>query len=381
MNRSISDFLPDFFPINTVKETDTFTYETYQTTDGFVGTDNFTLSKAPIDRVVSVETKVDESSATLEGGVDYRVSNDNNRIEFIDGGKKPDPDATITVEYIADSVMGRILDSIEGETEEIESNIEFARKQKNIETASGDSLDRIGKLFGAIGNRVRRDDEDYRQYLKGLGKAYDSQGTKSSVGDAAAVVVSSPENNITRESIDFKEYFNRENHDVDYFEGIFDNEEYSVKINEFTEHSVSQLSTVLEVTDPSGVRFVGPIYNAADDNPEFTEGPAVTSDNIQKVPEYDTPANVPSSFIYPIGQEYTGFEIAEIFAEDVELDERDTDTFEWAEQEITISNTQTESDWNTFQWDDDDWSGSETVEWEINGDDWNFADWNIVQSR
>lgn len=358
---TIVDALPDILPASEeVRTTDTFEYTVYETETEPVAEDTFTLSKAPVIRVETVTATVNNQSTKLTEGEDYIVSEDT-YISILDTSKDIDPNTTISVEYVAESILSRFIETIEEQASAREENIDKAIASKFIDSANGNSLDEIGKLFGELGQRGNRDDEKYREYLSSIAEVYNGRGTKGSVAKAVAAVVSSDTNRIDPDSISYVEFF--------------DENEYKIEFEKFEPHNLSLLYNVAEIADPSGINFIGPRYNTGSDSPIFTEGPKVDPSNFER---YDTLDDVPSDFIDPIGPKETIRLEWDIFDDGVTSEQQPPWDYEWAHQKTSTVEGTDGGSWNQFQWSDGTWDSPQEVETEITGDRWEFADWNRV---
>lgn len=366
MDYSIRDYLPEILPYSEIRTTDEIRYNTYRTEDGsVVGESEYTLSKAPFHKIESVTATVNQQETELIRGTDWEEGGDE-VLRFLDG-TRPDADTLFEVQYIADSILSRFIESVEGKTDEIDEGVgidsigdvnkDTIITSKYISSASGEELDEIGKIFGQLGRRNGRSDSKYRVYLSSIANVYNGRGTRASVAKAIAAVASSNTVEITSDDLTFREYFNEN--------------EYAIKFDRFTKHRVSLLFEVAELADPSGVRFVGPIYDTGETEAYIKEGPPVDIEESS----FDSEDEVPRDFIDPIGEKILTNETADIFKDTVEREVIRPEDFVWAHQDIESEAGARGSDWNQFQWDDGTWDSPTKVEWEITGDFWEFADW------
>lgn len=373
MNRQISDFLPDVFPFGNIEKTESITYKTYDDGDGgFIPETEYELSKAPVNSVAEVVATVDGERKTLVRDVDWDVVNDE-KVVFLDG-ERPDPETTFTVRYYAESILSRYLKSVEETTEAVDDDIGVNKpisdddntvvSSKYISTAKDNELDEIGKLFGPLGQRAGRSRERYRTYLKSIAKVYNGRGTKDSLADAVSTIVSSDDVTIERDQISFRE--------------DFVNNEYAILFDEFESHRVSLLYDISEIADPSGVKFIGPVYNGGVDSTTAIEGPKIDIDDYE---QYDSQLSVPADFIDPIGPNESILDVADIFGEDVTNEIILPREFEWAHQIVQNSEQSSGGDWSEFQWGEESWSSQTEADVEIVGPEWEFADWNYIESQ
>lgn len=373
MKSSIFDYLPDFLPDSEVTSTDSIQYISYEKeSGGFVSEDRYSLSKSPITKIVTVTATVDGSETELVEGTDFELV-DSSAVKFLDG-ERPDRNTEFTVTYVSDSIIGRVSDSVEDEIEQRDEKLGIGSindsdsdtivRAKYIRTADGEELDEIGKIFGDLGRRAGRDDERYRSYLSSIAKVYNGRGTKSSIANAVSTVVSSDTNKISVEDVSFKEYFSEN--------------EYSILFDEFESNRISLLYDVAELADPSGVRFVGPIYNTGDNVTTIEEGPPV---KVADSDIFDDPDNIPDNYIDPVAPKQTINLDLEIFDDSITLDKIPPWDFEWAHQKTSSVTGADGGDWNKFQWGEDSWDSADEIQTTITGDEWEFCDWNRIASQ
>jgi hypothetical protein len=378
MKSSIRDFLPSQLALNDVKTTETFTLKKIELKGGEIDYQRgYELNKAPIKTVRSITAEVNGDERTLERGIDYTV-NEKSTIEFIESGTIPDIGSDFDVTYVSESILSRYIDSIEEGTQEISDEIGIDEENetvsgitgsKYISTASEEELEEIGKLFGELGKRSGRDVERYRQYLKSIAKVYTGSGRKKNVAEASAVVVSDEDNDIDSNSIEFEEYF--------------DEQEFSIKLNEFEDHRLSLLHNVVDLADPSGVRFVSPIYSIDSDDQEYIEGPKpdlFKYNNIDSLDAFDDDFISPFNHKSPDKGEYpstvssgTQYNLPDF---GIDSEEKKPIEFEWAEKIEDKKEFKENGGWSEFQWGSDSWSGDVDSGVIFTGVDWEFADWN-----
>jgi|APHM01.1.fsa_nt_gi hypothetical protein len=374
MELSISRFLPDELPLGAINTTDSITYEV--TPDG-IGNDvaqtRYTLEKAPVKRVNTVIARVNGTQGELIEGVDWELQDDK-AIVFLNGGSRPDANTTFTVQYTAKSVLSRFIKSIEEESDSSKDKLgaqvspspedDTVVTSKYIDTATDRELDELGKLFGELGRRAGRDTDKYRTYLKGVARVYDGRGTRESLAEAAAIVVSSDDVSISTQEISFREDFFRN--------------EYGLEFDSFERHRPNLLYDIIEIADPAGVKFIGPIYNVDPDGVKSVEGPNVSVDNYER---FDTQDDVPSDFINPLGQKIRTLDQQLQFETEVQSEKNLAKEFNWAEQKIIGPERESAGSWNQFQWGEQNWSSSVLTEFELVGPKWDFAQWITVESQ
>lgn len=167
----------------------------------------------------------------------------------------------------ADSIIRRYVEAYDAEIEEgYESEIESIKVSRQVDRASGQDLDRIGKLFGSVGRRRGRDDNSYKRFLKSVVQAFSGRGTDLSMRRALAAAL----------DIDVD--------DVQIVEDT-DNVEYVVVLSDWSAHSTNTIYEIADTVDPSGVdqsnlRYVLPDTEAtAADETVGADGQQVVPDN------------------------------------------------------------------------------------------------------
>jgi hypothetical protein len=71
----------------------------------------------------------------------------------------------------------KYIEAHEEELSILENEIDRIILSSQVNNATGSELDKIGKLFGDIGKRRGRDDEDYKTYLKNIVQSFRGRGT------------------------------------------------------------------------------------------------------------------------------------------------------------------------------------------------------------
>jgi len=270
----IKQGIPTLFPTDEVRvEDEQHRYNVYQEDHSTNSQDRYTLEKAPIKSIERVTVTPDSDNVEFEKGTDYKLGKNSNDIVWIDG-KRPDAGENFFVTYRSDSVLGRYIEQGETELATVEDELEEIRDGKFVDTATGRQLDRIGRLFGDLGQRRGRNDQEYRIFLKSVTQSFVSRGTKNDIKTALSAATDVPISDISI----------NEN---------FEDNEYQVEILAATPVSGGLVEDVSDIADPSGVsleitRFrIFPDETTIDDSVSFTEG--------QKIPESlgiaDTAAN------------------------------------------------------------------------------------------
>jgi len=141
----------------------------------------------------------------------------------------------------------------------IEDELNAIIQGKFVDSAEGQELDEIGKIFGVLGKRSGRNDTQYRIYLKSVVQSFVSRGTVNGIKLAISAATDVPIDDIT-------------------IDEDFDDNSYEVIVIPQTPVDGNLLEQVAEIADPSGVeqsltRFTPePDEMQANDIVSFTEG-------------------------------------------------------------------------------------------------------------
>ena len=389
MLTGIRDYLPRQLALNDVTKTEEFLFEEIEVPSGESEyKEEYTLSKAPIKRIVEVVAVVDGGQKELTQGKDFVLENDSTVI-FNNTDNRPDLGTNFEITYTAESILSRYIDSIEEQTEyesdkigidAEEGTINGVTASKYISTADSDSLDEIGKLFGDLGRRAGRSTERYREYLQSIARVYTGSGRKSNVAEAAATVVSDESNSVDPDSIGFREWFDD---DLLASEIPFDEYEYDIRFNDFEDHRISLIDDVIDIADPSGVRLRTLIYVIDDEDGDYIEGPQPDLSKWDGIDSYDA---FDDDFISPFNHEsptrgaypsnVSVQKEKEILDVDIENEIIKPISFEWATRVEPEDSYKENGNWQEFQWGENSWSGDVDSEPYYTGVDWEQADWN-----
>jgi len=258
----IKQGVPSLFPTDEVRvEDEEHRYNVYQEDHSTNSQDRYTLSKAPVKSIEKVTVTPDTDEVEFEKGTDYKLGKNSNDIVWIDGNR-PDVGENFFVTYRSDSVLGRYIEQGEKELATVEDELEEIKDGKFVDTATGRQLDRIGRLFGDLGQRRGRNDQEYRIFLKSVTQSFVSRGTKNDIKTALSAATDVPIS------------------DISINENFTDNE-YEVQILAATPVSGGLIEDVSDIADPSGVsleitRFrIFPDETTIDDSVSFTEGTSI----------------------------------------------------------------------------------------------------------
>jgi hypothetical protein len=196
----------------------------------------YTLDKAPIQKIEEVNGELNGRDHTFVKNSDYELANGKTIIRWI--GDTPDSGTVFTVTYVSDSVMSRYLEAHQEQFDSVEDAITAAVDAKFISTASGDELDELGELFDEIGSRNGRSDADYKRFLRTIVNSFISRGTKSGIKLAVSSVT----------GVDIEEIGINED---------FSDNSYTVSIGVEETFNSNDVAQAAELADPSGINFDG----------------------------------------------------------------------------------------------------------------------------
>jgi len=186
--------------------------------------------------------------------VSYESTFENSAVVWQDDGNNlPEPGSEFYVTYRAESIVSRYLDESEAKLDSLEDEILNVIESKFIDTASGDELGELGKLFGPlIGKRRGRNDTEYRIYLRSVVRSFVSRGTVDGIKLAISAATDVPVE------------------DIDIIEN-FEKNEYNVAVVPNTPVTGSLIEDVAEVADPSGVNQLLTRFELEDEEIFVTE--------------------------------------------------------------------------------------------------------------
>jgi hypothetical protein len=234
---SIIDRLPRVFPRREVRVTDErHLYRVFQTQSKPKPKHEYVLDKAPVLAVEQVVATVNGTKKELAEGTDYTIGSDNETIDFSVGGQKPDAGTEFAVTYVANSIISRYTTSFDDEISETVDGLDEIRDTKSPNTASEDELDEIGRIFGILGKRRGRDDDEYRAFIKSIVQSFGGRGTVSGIKFAISAATGvEPDNIIVEED--------------------FQSNSYNIIILPSNPLDSSIISRVADIADPSAVEL------------------------------------------------------------------------------------------------------------------------------
>lgn len=229
-----------------------------------VNTDEYLLPKAPVIEVHEVSGYSNGDAIVFEEGTDYRLLDDDEgnpeRIDWDIGGDDPDDGTIFTVDQSFETIVSRYTEAHDEEFEEIEQQIEHVIESRQIDNATGDELDELGAIYGQLGLRRGRDDDEYRVYLKSIVDAFNGRGSLGGLKFAIASSIGTSTDNI--EIIE-----------------DFENLKYSIQISNVDASFMSSaINDLAELADPSVVQLDEAIIILADGEMRLVGDPATTTD-------------------------------------------------------------------------------------------------------
>lgn len=96
-----------------------------------------------------------------------------------------------------ESLFRRYVDSHGLEFDGLDAATSYAQISKQLQNAEGDDLDKIGALFGQLGARRGRDDDEYKAYLGSLVQTFKGRGSVSGVRFAISAALNTDKENVT----------------------------------------------------------------------------------------------------------------------------------------------------------------------------------------
>lgn len=148
------------------------------------------------------------------------------------------PDVFPTEEELR--VITRYIDAHEVEFNGVDGAMSYTKLSHFVQEADGNDLERVGRLFGQLGEKGTRSVAEYRTFLSNLINSFNARGTVSGLRFAIAAAASTdPDNIVIKED--------------------FVNNEYEISIvdtdSEFLSSAVNDLA---ELADPSAIELAAP---------------------------------------------------------------------------------------------------------------------------
>lgn len=150
------------------------------------------------------------------------------------------------------------IEAADLEYEGLDAASSYVRQSHSVNDATGRDLERIGAIFGTLGRKGTRTEDEYRTYLKSIINSFNARGTLPGLKFAIASAANTDTSNIVVQE-DFVE------------------NEYSVQIRDTEAQFVSGVvNDLAELADPSGIELTGtPVI--------FTEGDQLLLDRTDPI--------------------------------------------------------------------------------------------------
>ena len=148
-----------------------------------------------------------------------------------------------------DSHIQQLAQAFSDTYDTIGDDLQTVLASHRITEASGEDLNRIGRMFGTLGRRRQRGDGEYRRYLMSLVRTFQGRGTSNGIKFAVSAGVG-----------------------ADYVDDVAVEEhpealEYSLRISGWASHSGVDVRHLADLADPSGVALREPlIYEYSGDS-------------------------------------------------------------------------------------------------------------------
>lgn len=238
----LADELTDVFPDGEFITTESLSVTETAHNDGTTSVKTtYPLSKAPYERLVAVRATVDGRRRSFVVGDDAEPADTDGDGEFnaVTLNQTPDPGTDLTVEYVTEALLARLLRVIDDDRRDVADRIDTVIDSKQLGNATGNALDRRGELFGSLGNRGSRTDSEYRSVLRSIVPAFAGRGTVAGLRFAVAIGAQTRVENIT-------------------IEENFEQTGFEVNIDDPNTLVTAGLNDVIEQASPSGVELLSP---------------------------------------------------------------------------------------------------------------------------
>jgi len=148
------------------------------------------------------------------------------------------------------------LEAHDDEYEKTESDLNYVLESKQVDNAQGQDLNRIGEYFGVLGRRRKRNDPEYRSYLKSIIESFSGAGTIYGIKFAVSGGLSNQISNISVEE-------------------FFDDIEYQLTIDNWSAHKSDTVVKLSDLADASVAKLRYPIiYEVGGSSVAFSPGNA-----------------------------------------------------------------------------------------------------------
>jgi hypothetical protein len=214
----------------------------------------YALNEGPFRKLISIQAMYDgRKTAVPEDAYETKTQKSlfEDTIEFTDPEYYPDIGSTFYVTYSITPIRDRYIDAFDTDVNNIDNRLSEVRLSHFVEDAQRESLVEFGKLFGPLGRRQTRSDDEYRQYLSQIVETFTGRGTKESLKFALSNALNleesvDPTSEAVQDQITLRENFRTQS--------------YAIQLNEWNVHNTDILVELAEIADPSGVRREKEIY-------------------------------------------------------------------------------------------------------------------------
>ena len=163
-----------------------------------------------------------------------------------------------------DAHIQQLAQAFSNTYDDIGDDLQTVLASHRITEASGEDLNRIGRLFGTLGRRRQRGDGEYRRYLMSLVRTFQGRGTSNGIKFAVSAGVG-----------------------ADYVDDVAVEEhpealEYSLRISGWASHSGVDVRHLADLADPSGVALRSPLVYQYDGD---RVGAATGKRQVERTPE------------------------------------------------------------------------------------------------
>lgn len=311
------------FSYEPTKETYLLKYQVNSGTETVTDSDGTTYVNGDDYEIVTNTNHYGDTFKWLDDGIkpqendtftiSYDVTFENSVLEWQQSGNNlPKANSQFYVTYTADSIINRYLSANEARLDQVEDAVTEVINNKFVDSASGESLDRLGRLFGPlIGKRRGRTDEQYRIYLKSVVQSFISRGTVNGIKLAVSAATDVPLEDITIDE-DFSETG------------------YEVRVVPNTPVVGSLIEEVAEIADPSGVEQLATTFELDPEEIDLADSVETTVGNrIDEFIASDDLVNIDPNNV-TTSEELTVDDGTTVAENSVAWDTADWNSFDWA---------------------------------------------------
>lgn len=153
----------------------------------------------------------------------------------------------VSVVESTESTFKRYVDAHGDELASIDSDIEYIMASGQVDRATGEDLNQLGRFFGPLGDRHGRTDAEYRNYLMSIVESFQGRGTRHGIKFAVAGGMG-----LDPSAVEL----------IDHFDEL----ENSLFIDGWGRHHTGRAKQMFQLSSPSVVRLRTPLkYNFGDD--------------------------------------------------------------------------------------------------------------------